>query len=342
MEKMKLSQEQISILKLMHRNTKNWKKRDRIKTILFLDEWFTMKETARLLLLDEDTVSKIKEWFLTDWIDKFLDDNYVCYLWKLTEKQKEEVKEYVRNNIVMDAIVVIEFIKKQWNIEYSRSWVIDLLYSLNFTYKKTKLIPSKAKKLLQAIHIFQYRINEVLKTDSEITIFIDWVHPHHNCMSSYWWIEIWEEKHIKSNTWRDRININWAYCLETQESVIITSESINAQSTIELYKKIEEKYSDKQIINIYRDNAKYYANNLIKEYLKTSKIREIPLPPYSPNLNPIERLWLFMKKNLLYNKYYEKFSDFKEVIQRFFGDDFHLYRDKLKTFITDDFQVLGF
>ena len=54
-------------------------------------------------------------------MDKFLEDSYVCYSGKLTLKQKEEVKSFVRNNIVMDAIVVIDFIKKQWNIEYSRS-----------------------------------------------------------------------------------------------------------------------------------------------------------------------------------------------------------------------------
>jgi hypothetical protein len=30
------------------------------------------------------------------------------------------------------------------------------------------------------------------------------------------------------------------------------------------------------------------------------------------------------------------------VIQRFFGEDFHLYRERLKTFITNDFHVLGF
>ena len=52
-------------------------------------------------------------------------------------------------------------------------------------------------------------------------------------------------------------------------------------------------------IYIFRDNAKYYSNKEVQEYLKTSKIKEIPLPTYSPNLNPIERLWLFMKKEVL-------------------------------------------
>lgn len=123
--------------------------------------------------------------------------------------------------------------------------------------------------------------------------------------------------------------------------VIVTAESINAQSTIELYRKLEEKHPEKTKIIIIRDNAKYYNNKDVQAYLTTSRIVEIPLPPYSPNLNPIERLWLFMQRELLYNHYYEHFSDFKEVIRKFFNEDFHLYRSQLSTFITDNFHVMG-
>ena len=66
---------------------------------------------------------------------------------------------------------------------------------------------------------------------------------------------------------RNRININGAYCTETQEITMVTSEMINAQSTIELYTKIEKRYSDLDKIYVIRDNARYYNCNLVKEYL---------------------------------------------------------------------------
>ncbi|NOT80309.1 MAG: hypothetical protein HOP07_15040 [Bacteriovoracaceae bacterium] len=44
------------------------------------------------------------------------------------------------------------------------------------------------------------------------------------------------------------------------------------------------------------------------------------LPAYSPNLNPIERLWKFFKKKVLYNQYYEKFKDFKLICASFFEE----------------------
>jgi transposase len=66
---------------------------------------------------------------------------------------------------------------------------------------------------------------------------------------------------------------------------------------------------------------------IVKDFLETSKIKIIFLPPYSPNLNLIERLWKLMKKRVLYNKYYEKFVLFKHVIDSFFRKSSKLKND---------------
>ena len=58
------------------------------------------------------------------------------------------------------------------------------------------------------------------------------------------------------------------------------------------------------------DNARYHKNRLVEEYLKKSKIELHFLPPYSPNLNPIERLWQWMKEQVMYNTYYAEFKSF--------------------------------
>ena len=53
-------------------------------------------------------------------------------------------------------------------------------------------------------------------------------------------------------------------------------------------------------------------------YLETSNIKLHFLPPYSPNLNPIQRLWKWMKERVVYNTYYKEFEDFKLAIFGFF------------------------
>ncbi|MDH4129974.1 MAG: transposase, partial [Spirochaetota bacterium] len=44
----------------------------------------------------------------------------------------------------------------------------------------------------------------------------------------------------------------------------------------------------------------------------------VNLPSYSPNLNLIERLWKYLKKKIIYNKYYETFGEFRNAIYDFF------------------------
>jgi len=74
----------------------------------------------------------------------------------------------------------------------------------------------------------------------------------------------------------------------------------------------------KRTIHVFCDNAPYYRNKRVEQYLATSKIALHFLPPYSPNLNPIERLWKWMKERVIYNTYYEHFDDFKGAVMGFF------------------------
>ena len=89
---------------------------------------------------------------------------------------------------------------------------------------------------------------------------------------------------------------------------------LNSEATISFLRKIEKSYPNKSKIYLFSDNAKYYKNKAVKEYLKKSKIALNHLPSYSPNLNPIERLWKWMKECVLYNTYYKEFDDFKLAI----------------------------
>jgi len=49
------------------------------------------------------------------------------------------------------------------------------------------------------------------------------------------------------------------------------------------------------------------------EYAQEKGVKLLFLPSYYPNLNLIERLWKFVKKNALNNRYYSDFKEFKEV-----------------------------
>ena len=62
------------------------------------------------------------------------------------------------------------------------------------------------------------------------------------------------------------------------------------------------------------DNAGYNRAKKVKKVAKGLNITFAHLPPWSPNLNLIDRLWKLMKKKVLANTYYETFPDFKKSI----------------------------
>ena len=81
-------------------------------------------------------------------------------------------------------------------------------------------------------------------------------------------------------------------------------------------------------------------------YLRTSKIRLHFLPPYSPNLNPIERLWKWMKECVIYNTYYSEFEDFKAAVFGFFAalsvvDPGSIIGQSFRSHVRDQFRIIN-
>ena len=116
-------------------------------------------------------------------------------------------------------------------------------------------------------------------------------------------------------------------------------ERINAQSTFALIQKILKKQKEEKV-HIILDNARYYHAQVVKDFLTENKRVELHfLPPYSPNLNIIERLWKILKSNTVYNKFYLKFDDFKPAIFNFFKNQEWKLEEYANT-LTDNFQKI--
>jgi transposase len=120
--------------------------------------------------------------------------------------------------------------------------------------------------------------------------------------------------------------------------------SLNAQSTITFLKSLEAAYPEMNKIHVFCDNARYYKNKEVTAYLTHSKIEMHFFPPYSPNLNLIERLWKLLHEAVSNNKYYEKFSEFREAVLGFLqslSNPSLELAQKLKTRLTEAFQIIG-
>ena len=146
---------------------------------------------------------------------------------------------------------------------------------------------------------------------------------------------------IKAPSGRKRFNVLGAIDAITYKLITVTNTSyINADSVCELLLKIVE-YSSGVPITIVLDNARYQHCKKVEECAKSLGVELLFLPPYSPNLNIIERLWKFVKRKCLYSKYYEKFIDFHTAITECLYKIDTEYKTEISTLLSLNFQSFG-
>ncbi|KAA6343559.1 hypothetical protein EZS27_008772 [termite gut metagenome] len=115
---------------------------------------------------------------------------------------------------------------------------------------------------------------------------------------------------------RNRYNVLGAIHAVTHTLITICNETyINANVVCELLLEIRKTHAVETPLTLVMDNARYQRCSLVRELAEKLKIELLFLPAYSPNLNLIERLWKWVKKDCLYGRYYESFSNFKKAIE---------------------------
>jgi transposase len=235
------------------------------------------------------------------------------------KNQSEKLEIHLQEHTYLYIKDIIAYVEVAFRVVYTvpgmRSW----LQRHGFSYKKPAIVPGKANKEQQQAWLAEYEKLKASLPANETICFIDGVHPTHNVQPSYGWIKKGIRKEIPANTGRSRLNLSGIIDVITHKVMVQEDKTLNAETTIRFFQKIEGAYPDKEKVHIFCDNAAYYRNSAVKRYLEKSRILLHFLPPYSPNLNPIERLWKWMKERVIYNTYYEHFDDFRAAVFGFFA-----------------------
>ena len=118
---------------------------------------------------------------------------------------------------------------------------------------------------------------------------------------------------IKTYSGRRRYNVLGALNFVTKKVTTVSNDAyITATEICDLLWKVAAEYGGTPIY-IVLDNARYQKCIVVAELAKLLGIQLVFIPPYSPNLNLIERLWKHVK-NRLRTKYYDDFDAFQENI----------------------------
>ena len=200
-------------------------------------------------------------------------------------------------------------------------------------------MPGKCPVEKQKVWVTDFKSMLANRSVNDVILFVDGVHPTHNTKYTKIWSEKGIPRYIESNIGREYLNICGAYNPDNQDFTFVEDTTINAETIIKLAKKIIQKYPSNKSITIYLDNAKYHKNQKVKDFLATqTNVKFDFLPPYSPNLNLIERLWKFTNEKIINLKYYPLFQDFKTKILDFY-ENINIYQKELEKRITYNFQL---
>jgi len=279
MQGFELTPQQIQELKLVHRSLKLKKAADRVKIIYLLGTGWTQEKVCEALMLDEGTLRHYIKRYREGGIKNLISNHYLGGKGKLTKDEEAILDQHLERILYLDAKSVVDYIWKTFGERYSVRGATELLKRLGYVYKKPKIIPGKASPKAQKKFLEYYEtLKNKLDTDDEI-LFMDGVHPQHNTIAAYGWVKKGQEKEIKSNTGRRRLNINGALELNTSKVTVTFEETLNAITVLTLFKKLRKVYKKAGKLYVICDNAKYYKKDTV---LLEAKNLNIELVFYCP------------------------------------------------------------
>lgn len=311
---------------------------DRIKALLLYDDGWTNQAIVRALLLSEEAIRKHIRAYENA---KKLKPGNEGSKEKQTEEQGEELVAHLEKQVYLRAVEVVKYVEKTYGADYTQSGMVAWLRDHGFSYYKPAVVPGKVNVEAQAKWIAGYRELRATLPENEAICFTDGVHPVHNTVVAAGWIKQGVRKEIKTNTGRQRINLNGAIDIATRKEVIQEAEALNTETTIAFFKTIEAAYPLRGKGScVFRQCALLQKRNGDGVF-EGFKSGVVSLASHSPNLNPIERLWKLMREKVLHNQYYENFRDYKRAVLGFFKS-WSDYKRELSSRINDNFQLVGF
>lgn len=100
------------------------------------------------------------------------------------------------------------------------------------------------------------------------------------------------------------------------------SDAFNAQSYWNFMKKLRQisSHTGRRVL-VLADNARYHHARLHVQWRKkcSDRFALLFLPPYSPELNPIERVWKLTRRLVTHNRYFETVDQVADAVEKQFS-----------------------
>jgi len=309
--------------------------------LLLLDRGRAVAAIAEDLGLDEATVYRYAQVYREKGLAGYLATEQPGYWGLLTSAQLAGLGQELGRTFYTDCRAVADWLATTYGVRYSVSGLTDLLHRLGFSYKLTTAVPCQADAGQQTAFLTDALVPLLAQAEAgkAVVYFVDAAHPTHNTRATHVWTETGKERPLLTVSGRERVNLNAALNAHTPTQVHLDeTDCVNAQSTQRLYEKLLAAHPQGPVY-VVCDNARYYKNKALNAWLTDKRLVPVFLPPYSPNLNLIERLWKFLRQKIINTAFYRTKGQFKTAVLDFF-DRLPEFGQELASRLSLKFHVL--
>jgi transposase len=153
------------------------------------------------------------------------------------------------------------------------------------------------------------------------------------------WLWCWVRLCIRAASGRKRYNVLAALHAVNHRLIRVANHSyINAASVCDLLRAVAQACVGRPI-TLVLDNARYQKCALVRDLARRLGLHLLYLPSYSPNLNLIERVWKFVKKQRLQSVEHTTYEGFTAAIDSCLAALATTHKNDMKSLLTHKFQM---
>ena len=292
----------------------------RAHAILLFQEGHKISDIAKLFFVDEDTVRNwLKKW---DEQKTTNDNSRSGKPKKITSGIEQRICEIVDENepekhgfiaTSWDCNEIRIWLNKMYNIEVSNEQIRKILKRNGFNYRKLnyKFLKADSKQKQKFINNFKEFIDDKRGTLVFQDEMASKLHPNKG--------RIWtraSKPFIETNCSHKKVYVVGGVAPEKGKTYTLTNEKFNADVFINFLKLLLSSIKGK--IDLVIDNSPVHHSLKVKEFLsKHCRINIICLPKYSPEMNPQENFWNYIRKKFLNNKLFKTVEEMAEAVMKF-------------------------
>lgn len=306
--------------------------------LLLLAEGYDYEEIAKLLNIGIKTVY--------NWLKRFLLERFSWLLGyhfkgrgrksKLSKRQKERLYQMVEDGPekngfdcgVWNSAMIASLIEREFHVNYHPRYVCQLLKEMGLSYQRAKFISDQIdeatyrkqrkeweRKKWPAILSQARQLKAVILFGDEVS-FAQWGSLART------WAPKGKQPLIKTCGKRKGLKMFGAIEFRAGDFHYMECEGkFNGESYVQFLRQILSRYSCPVIL--IEDGAPYHNGKIVNEFREEMQLKcrlfVHRLPAYSPDLNPIEKLWKNTKKDATHLKYFPTFEHLRQTVIKAFN-----------------------